>query len=161
MKISGIFALLVFGAFVLSLSVAQVYSQETEATKGKCPFARLTDQQKKAWETNRAAQHKQMKTLFVAMKEKRAALKQELGKDKLDMKKITQINEELKKLDAQKLDLKLQRTLAAQKILTHEQFRRFLARRHGYKGHGYRNHRCKASCKGKNEPAKDAPEENR
>jgi Spy/CpxP family protein refolding chaperone len=147
MKKSEIVALLVSGVLVLFSTAAYVCAQDAAPAQNKCPFAGkkesmhqrfyeklgLTDQQKKAWEENKAAQWKQMKALFGAMKEKREALKEEFTKDKLDMKKINQINGDLKKLAAQKIDLRLQRTLAAQKILTPEQFKQFIAKRHGYK----------------------------
>jgi len=149
MKRSGIVALLVSGVVIFSAAAVSIYAQDAGPAQGKCPFAEkkecmhqrfyaklgLTDQQKKAWEENKAAQWKQMKALFNSMKEKRELLKQEFGKDKLDMKKINQINGDLKKLAAQKIDLKLQRTLAAQKILTPEQFKQFIAKKHGYRDH--------------------------
>jgi len=145
MKKIGMVTLLVFGVF-LSLSVARVYAQDADTTKckssfeGKKDFIRqkfyeefnLTDEQKKAWEDNEAKQKTQMEALFGAMKDKKESLHQELSKDKLDMKKINQINGELKKLAEQKIDYELQRILAAQKILTPEQFKEFTVKRYGH-----------------------------
>jgi len=99
-----------------------------------CAQLDLNDQQKKVWEDNWAKQGKAMKELFGSIKEKREALQAEFGKDKLDMKKISAINDDLKKLSAQKLDLKLQCIVEAQKILTGEQFKKFIAMKHEHKG---------------------------
>lgn len=148
MKKSEIVAFLVSGVLVLFSTAAYVCAQDTSPVQSKCPSTEkkecmhqrfyeklgLTDQQKKAWEENKAAQYKEVKALFVSMKEKKEAIKQEFTKDKPDIKKISQINGDLKKLVAQKLDLKLERTLAIQKILTPEQFKQFIAKRNGYRG---------------------------
>jgi len=116
MKRYGMIALLVFGV-LLSLSAVRVYAHEADAGKC-CKSANMSDE------------GKQMKELFSAMKEKQDLLDQELGKDKLDMKKINQINDELKKIVGQKFDYELQSVLAAQKTMTPEQFKEFVAKRH-------------------------------
>ena len=87
----------------------------------------LSDEQKKLLEDNKAQHRGQMKTLFERMKEKKDALRMELQKDKLDTGKITQMNNELKKVQAQLLDQKLEGILAVRKILTPEQFKKFSA----------------------------------
>jgi len=153
---------LVFAVTALSAPSMRVYAQDMPAEKSKCPFEGkkecmhkkfyeklgLTDQQKQAWEKNKAAQHKEMKELFTAMKEKRNSLKEELGKDKLNMGKVNRLNGELKKLVARSLDLRLQNILAAKKILTTEQFKQLLAKkdnrqgRHFGKGKMMGRHSC-------------------
>ena len=114
MKRLRMVALLVFGV-LLSLSAVRAYAHD--AGTGKCCKS-----------SNPA--DKQMGELFGAMKEQKDLLDQELGKDKLDMKKINQINDELKKLAGQKIDSELQSVLAAQKTMTPEQFKEFMAKRH-------------------------------
>jgi len=114
MKSFRMVALLVFGV-LLSLPAVRVYAHEADAGKC-CKSANPAD--------------KQMGDLFGAMKEKNDLLDQELSKDKLDMKKINQINDELKKLVEQKIDSELQSVLAAQKTMIPEQFKEFMAKRH-------------------------------
>lgn len=88
----------------------------------------LSDEQKKALEENKSKGREQMKALFTDMRAKREAIRQELQKDTLDMAKIDQINGELKNLQAQLLDHRLEHILAVRKILTPEQFKKFISK---------------------------------
>ena len=54
-----------------------------------------------------------------------ASLRQELEKSQLNMQLVYQINNELKLLEAQILDNRLERILEVRKILTPEQFKKF------------------------------------
>ncbi len=88
----------------------------------------LTDQQKRALEENKNKRREQTKALFNEMKEKRQLLSQELQKDELNMEKINQANNELKNLQAQMLDNRLASILEVRKILTPEQFKKFIGK---------------------------------
>lgn len=121
-----IIALLIVMALVLSspaISFAASYDKVADLN--------LTDTQKKALEENKKARREAMKTLFNDMKEKRAAMREELQRDELNIGKITQINNELKILSAQMLDHRLEGILEVRKILTPEQFRKFMAKTEG------------------------------
>jgi Spy/CpxP family protein refolding chaperone len=95
----------------------------------------LTKEQKQSLEENKNKNKEQMKALFQNMREKTALVRQELQKEQLDMVKITQLNNELKQLQAQMLDYKLQSILEVRKILTPEQFRKFSAKMEKRAGH--------------------------
>ena len=88
----------------------------------------LSQDQKKLLEENKKSRREEMKSLFSQMKEKREAIRNELQKDELNIGKITQINNELKILSAQMLDRKLEGILEVRKILTPEQFKKFMAK---------------------------------
>lgn len=86
----------------------------------------LTEAQQKALEENKKGHHEQMKAVYTEMKGKRTALKQELEQDKLNMEKIYQLQGELKKLQAQMSDQRLEGILEVRKILTLDQFKKFI-----------------------------------
>jgi len=86
----------------------------------------LSDGQRKLLEENRAKNREQMKALVNEIKEKKSAMRRELQKEALDMTKINQTNQDLKKLEAQMLDYRLERIFEVRKILTPEQFRKFM-----------------------------------
>ena len=88
----------------------------------------LSEAQKKLLEENKKSRKEEMKSLFSRIKEKREAIRVELQKNELNIGKVTQINNELKILDAQMLDRKLEGILEVRKILTPEQFKKFMAR---------------------------------
>lgn len=88
----------------------------------------LTKEQKKLLEENKNKNREQMKELFHNMRIGMILMRQELQKDQLDMGKINQINNELKQLQAQMLDYRLQSILEVRKILTPEQFKKFEAK---------------------------------
>ena len=101
----------------------------------------LTDAQKKSLEENKAKHKDQMKALFTEMKEKRLLIQKELKKETLDMEKINQLNNDLKKLQAQMLDYRLERILEVRKILTPEQFKKFTAKIEERGGHFKEKHK--------------------
>lgn len=88
----------------------------------------LSEEQKKLLEENRNKHKERMKTLFAGMKEKMTFMRQELQKDTLDTAKINQTNNELKKLQTDMLDYRLDRILEVRKILTPEQFKKFMSK---------------------------------
>lgn len=94
----------------------------------------LTQEQKKALEENKNKNREQMKTLFAGMKEKKALIREELQKDELNMEKINQVQNELKALQTQMIDHRLEGILEVRKILTPEQFKKFLTKMEDQKG---------------------------
>ncbi len=88
----------------------------------------LAEEQKKLLEENRKSHKEEARALFKDMRQKRDALRQELEKGALNMDNINQINNELKKLQAEMLDHRLAGVLEVRKILTPEQFKKFMAR---------------------------------
>jgi len=63
--------------------------------------------------------------LFTEMRRKMGLLREELEKSELNTQKVYQINNELKQLQAQMLDNRLERILEVRKILTPAQFKKF------------------------------------
>ena len=86
----------------------------------------LSEEQKNLLEENRKSHREEMKSILNQMKEKREAIRNELQKDELNIGRISQINNELKILSAQMLDRKLEGILEVRKILTSEQFKKFM-----------------------------------
>ena len=140
-----IMALLIVTALVLSSpAILLAASYNKGAKEAKTPSEKmearheelykdlnLTEAQKKALEENKQARREEMKSLFSQMKEKREAIRTELQKNELNIGKITQINNELKILSAQMLDRRLEGILEVRKILTPEQFKKFMAKMGG------------------------------
>jgi Spy/CpxP family protein refolding chaperone len=85
----------------------------------------LTEDQKRALEINKTRDRERMKALFQQVKDKRAMMRQEIQSDTLNMDKVNQLNAEMKNLEAQILDQRLQGILSVRKILTPEQFKKF------------------------------------
>ncbi|MGA2775813.1 MAG: periplasmic heavy metal sensor [Candidatus Omnitrophota bacterium] len=85
----------------------------------------LTNEQRKLLEENKNKYREQTKALFAQMRQKMTLLRQKLEKSELNIQEIQQTNNELKQLQAQMLDNRLERILEVRKILTPEQFRKF------------------------------------
>ena len=130
-------------ALILALSAPAVYAQPGEAESGqKKPVQEkmearhqefykdldLSDSQKKLLEENKNNHRDQMKAMLDQIKDKKASIRQELQKDTLNMARINQINDELKKLEDRMLDYRLERILEVRKILTPEQFKKFITK---------------------------------
>lgn len=88
----------------------------------------LTPEQQKQLQENKKKQREQMQALFSGIREKRAQLRQELQKDNLGMDTVNQLNAELKALQAQILDHRLEGILEVRKILTPDQFKQFMSK---------------------------------
>jgi Spy/CpxP family protein refolding chaperone len=161
-------AVLVLGLFALPLAYAEDNGPAVPEHKTFCHKAgrkvcdiysqlNLTDQQKKQLDESRNKYREQNKTLFNQIKEKGALIRQELQKDKLDMNKINQANSELKKIEGQLLDSRLQGMLETKKILTPEQFKKLMAEKeegmsHNMMAkHGWMAERGISGIKGKGE----------
>lgn len=85
----------------------------------------LTDQQKKLLEENKNRYRGQSRALYAQMRQKMNSLRQELEKSEFDIQKIYQINNELKQLQAQMVDNRLESILEVRKILPPGQFKKF------------------------------------
>lgn len=124
------FKIIILAAMVVILSAAPS-ARATDADKMESrrqemyKDLNLSDAQKQELEASRNKTREEMKAIFAASKESRAALSRELQKEKLDMGRISQINGELKKLNAQMFDYRLRSILEVRKILTPEQFKTF------------------------------------
>ncbi len=102
----------------------------------------LTPEQKKKLEANRNKLDQQKKKLFEDFHAKRKEIREELQRPELNMEKVKQINSEFKDLMAKKADHRLERILNVRKILTPEQFSKFMEikskhrwrKHHGSKG---------------------------
>ncbi len=160
-------AVLMSGLFILPLAYAEDNGTAVSGHKTFCYKAggkacniysqlNLTEQQTKQLDESRNKYREQNKALFNQIKEKRALVNQELQKDKLSMDKINQANSELKKIEGQLLDSKLQCMLETRKILTSDQFKKLMAEKEEWTSHHMMaKHGWKSECniKGKGEMA--------
>lgn len=152
-KTTRILSMLVIGALVAAAPLAYAgpgpdkegrskeWKEKWEAKRQKLyEQLQLTDEQKKALDENKKQSRENRKSAAKAMKDNMDLIRQELQKPELDMARITQIQNELKASQIRMLDARLDGILAARKILTPEQFSKFMekmekSRKH-YKG-GY------------------------
>ena len=120
------------------IGVPGVYAQnQTDAGKGHKMMdgkgakifdqLNLTDDQKKQIKANKQAQMQQMRSLFDQMKTLHQQLNVELVKPQLDMTKINGINGQIKTIQNQMVDQRTSSILAVRKILTPEQFSKFIS----------------------------------
>ncbi len=86
----------------------------------------LTAEQKKLIEANRAKNKESRRAIMQEMKNSMKATGDELKKTDLDMAKITALHEEQKKLFNKMSDDRFKSVLEVRKILTKEQFIKFL-----------------------------------
>jgi len=100
----------------------------------------LTGEQKKLLEANKNKHREQTKALFTQMRQEMTLLRQELDKSELNMQTIYQINNEVKQLQAQMLDNRLEGILEVRKILTPEQFKKFEDKMNERMGHFKNKH---------------------
>lgn len=87
----------------------------------------LTEEQKQQLKENKASHREKNKSSFEQAKSYREAMKNELMKPELDMSKIYEIHSQLKTLHAQMADDRLSSILEVRKILTPEQFSKFIS----------------------------------
>lgn len=86
----------------------------------------LTPEQKKQLEENKTKNRETMKAKFEQMRSYRESLKEELMRPELDVNKINGIQSQIKALQAEMVDNHLKSVLDVRKILTHEQFEKFI-----------------------------------
>ena len=106
-----------------------------DGKKGVFKDLNLTEEQKKLLEDNKAKNRSEMKAAFDEMKKKRDEMRQELQKEKLDMGKVTQITNDIKKLESEMSDRRLQSILEVRRILSPEQFKKFMSKMEERKEH--------------------------
>jgi Spy/CpxP family protein refolding chaperone len=87
----------------------------------------LTEEQKTQLKANKEKSRDAGKALFEQMKSSHEALNQELMQPELNMDKVTQIHSQLKALQTQMADNRLNSILEVRKILSHDQFVKFLS----------------------------------
>ncbi len=86
----------------------------------------LSPEQEKQLSTHRAEHREQGKAIYKNIKTKREEIREELQKQDFDMKKIKKIHSELKSVYSRKADHRLEGILEVRKILTTEQFAKFM-----------------------------------
>ena len=134
-------ALLIIAMLIIPSSLISAASYDKSSRKENSPASNmetkrqelykdlnLSEEQKNLLEENRKSHREEMKSILNQMKEKREAIRNELQKDELNIGRISQINNELKILSAQMLDGKLEGILKVRKILTPEQFKKFMTK---------------------------------
>lgn len=87
----------------------------------------LTEDQKQKLNDIRTKQKEGMKASFEQMKSNREALDQEIILSNPDMNKINELQNQLKTIQSQMVDNKLNSRLEIKKVLSHEQFAGFMA----------------------------------
>ena len=92
----------------------------------------LTPEQEDQMEIYRKAHREKMNELHQALKAKLEALREEVGKTEPDMVKVNALKDDMKSIEAQKVDLRVRAILEVREILTPEQFEKFqeFGRRH-------------------------------
>ena len=136
-----------FGFFVLAaLPLAQADNSEAGRVSTKWHSGQrfqeiysqlnLTDDQKKQLEANKQQHRAKMENVRREIKADKETLKEELMKPQLDMPKINAIHDQIKSLQNQMEDVKLNSILGVRTILTPEQFLKFINLMHKHKqGH--------------------------
>jgi Spy/CpxP family protein refolding chaperone len=98
---------------------------------------KLTAEQKKLLEENKKANRERAKACFEKMRLSKAELNQALMQKELDMSKINQIQSQIKALQTEMVDDRLNSVLEIRKVLTPEQFSQFISftEKHGKREH--------------------------
>ena len=87
----------------------------------------LSSEQKKQLDENKQKHRDNMKSSFEKMHSLRQEMRQELTKSELDMNKINGLQSQMKSLQSEMIDRRLESILDVRKILTPEQFAKFNA----------------------------------
>jgi len=125
--------LIIIGFAVFSLMVNSGYAQIQEKDKqaggrlkgGIYKELNLTPEQQNKLEANRKSQREKTSQLRTAMKEKNEALQQVLKDPAVTREKFEPLVNEIKSLQAQLIDQRINGILAVKDILTPEQFAKF------------------------------------
>jgi Spy/CpxP family protein refolding chaperone len=125
--------LIIIGLAVVFLTTSTVYAQMS-GQKQKPPDEyrgriakelNLTQEQQVKLEANRKAQRQEVTKLLTAIKEKQAKLGEELKKPGVTRASIQALVNEIKSLQAQLIDSRINGILAVKQILSPEQFDKF------------------------------------
>ena len=140
------------------LSACPVFSQEAAECEGNGPWGRrhekgeyrermkerrekfaeelsLTDEQKEEMKELRKANKEKKKELRGSLKEKQKELRNELNVYDSDTRKVRSLVSEVKGLQGELIDLRVQSIMDTKGILTEEQFGKFTAKMKKHKGH--------------------------
>jgi len=125
--------LIIIGLAVVFLATSTVYAQmpghrQKPADESRGRMAKelnLTQEQQVKLEANRKAQRQEVNKLLTAIKEKQAQLGEELKKPGVTRAAIQPLANEIKSLQAQLMDSRLNGIFAVKKIFTPEQFAKF------------------------------------
>ncbi len=131
--------LMIVGILAAFLAVNLVYAQDyaqgkKEAGRTECKAVdggrmekalKLTPEQQQKLQDNRRAQRERMSQLLKALKEKQQILQQELKKPSVTKASLAPILTEIKSIQAQLIDSRVEGILAVKEILTPEQFAKF------------------------------------
>ncbi|OGX06283.1 MAG: hypothetical protein A2Z88_00545 [Omnitrophica WOR_2 bacterium GWA2_47_8] len=93
----------------------------------------LTPEQQAQLDAHKEKHRGQMKGLHEQIKAKREEVRAELQKPEVDTNKVQQVHNELKALKAQQEDHQLEGVLEVRKILTAEQFQKFMQLKEDWK----------------------------
>ena len=109
--------------------IIPAYAQEKRPEHAKKMFEQLnlSDKQKQAMEANKAAHRGKMKQNLEKIKALKEELSTELIKPKLEMGKVNALQKQFKALQAQLADDRLNSILEVRKILTPDQFAKFIS----------------------------------
>lgn len=121
--------------FLCAVLIIPAYAQAQGAAQEKAPehsekiFGQLnlSDKQKQAMEANKAAHRGKMKQNIEKMKTLREVFNTELMKPNLDTNKINVLQKQFKSLQGQIADDRLDSILEVRKILTPDQFAKFIS----------------------------------
>jgi len=124
---------MVIGFAIVFLALSSAYAQGQEKyhqggegkKEGIFKELNLTPEQKKKLEENRKAQGEERNRLREAVKEKHGKLQQELNRPDVTRAAVEPLVKELKSLDAQLVDNRINGIFAVKAILTPEQFAQF------------------------------------
>jgi len=99
----------------------------------------LTPEQDAKMQTHRKEQRGKMKAFRKEIRSKKKALRQEVQNEVLDRAKIDQMQGELKTMQGQMLDYRLEGILGVRAILTAEQYKTFIEMKDKKKAHWKKN----------------------
>jgi Spy/CpxP family protein refolding chaperone len=125
--------LMIIGLAVVFLAASAAYAQTESKYQERGDWQKgrifkelnLTQDQQKKLEGNRAAQRGEMTNLRAAMKEKQAKLREELKNPSVTKASVEPLVSELKSLQGQSLDHRINGIFEVKEILTPEQFAKF------------------------------------
>ncbi|MBL8022976.1 MAG: periplasmic heavy metal sensor [Elusimicrobia bacterium] len=128
-KYSGVMVLfLLAGTLATAKGPGEWHDREGMREEMKTELG-LTDEQEMKLETHRIDQRAAMEKLWLAVKQKREALKIALEKPNLDKGEVRKLNERLKDTQNDLADQRLEGILYVRSVLNPEQFQKFLTLR--------------------------------
>ena len=153
-----------FGGYVQAQETSEGPSFNKEEMKEKWKAKKeemykelgITPEQAEQLKAQKEKHREGVKGLFEEIKARRQALGEELQKEEIDLDAVRKIHNDLKALNAQKEDKRLEGILEAREILTPEQFAQMMQFR---EQHGKKWRKFKGSHKGEWRQSGEAPAE--